>query len=53
VILQLGLGDNNILMNLVFLALSLEINVVEGEVIVVRAIREVFISVSYCWSEKY
>lgn len=45
-ILQLSLGDSNSFINVVFLALSLEINTVEGEVFLVKQIEEVFISVS-------
>lgn len=45
-ILHLCLGDSNLFINVVFLALSLEINTVEGEVFLVKEIRVVFISVS-------
>lgn len=45
-ILQVSLGDCNLLMNVNFLAFSLEIGIVEGQAIFTRAIKEVFMSVS-------
>lgn len=38
-ILPLNLGDSDLFMNVILLALSLEIDVVEGEVILARAIQ--------------
>lgn len=45
-ILQLSLGDSSLLMNMVFFALSLVIDVVEGQAILARAVKELFMSVS-------
>lgn len=43
---QLSLGDSKLLMNVTFLALSLEMDVVEGQAIIAKAIKQVFMSVS-------
>lgn len=45
-ILHFNLGDSDLFMSVILLALSLEIDVFEGQVILARAIKEVFRSVS-------